>query len=113
MKIIDFYAETKLEQMTVSEEKMLESLNKVSTAKRLANMVRNSHYFVHRLQLTVVYVLLRIYTIPTLGNVRRFTRSSVKRERKTSGENRLWATVSQPYNTDSTRYFCSKNINVL
>jgi hypothetical protein len=31
--------ETQLDEMTLSEEKVLEKLNAVSTAKRLANMV--------------------------------------------------------------------------
>jgi hypothetical protein len=36
---------TRLEEMTLPESKMLEHLNAVSTAKRLANMVRYLSYF--------------------------------------------------------------------
>jgi hypothetical protein len=35
------FIETKLEEMELPEQKVLEHLNAVSTAKRLANMVRN------------------------------------------------------------------------
>ena len=38
--LIDVLADTKLSEMVLPEEQVLEKLNAVSTAKRLANMVR-------------------------------------------------------------------------
>jgi hypothetical protein len=38
-----FYSETKLEEMNLPEDKVLEKLNSVSMAKRLANMVSFLH----------------------------------------------------------------------
>lgn len=36
------FLDTRLEEMEMPEDRVLEKLNTVSTAKRLANMVRNS-----------------------------------------------------------------------
>lgn len=41
---VDSYVETKLEEMQLPEQKVLENLNAVSTAKRLANMVRTASF---------------------------------------------------------------------
>jgi len=38
--LIDVLADTKLSEMLLPEDRVLEKLNAVSTAKRLANMVR-------------------------------------------------------------------------
>lgn len=39
------FLDTKLSEMTIPESKVLEKLNAVSTAKRLANMVSNKLVF--------------------------------------------------------------------
>lgn len=45
--LIDVLADTKLSEMVLPEEQVLERLNAVSTAKRLANMVRSVFNLLH------------------------------------------------------------------
>jgi hypothetical protein len=60
---------TKLTELSLPEEKVLEGLNAVSTAKRIANMVNG---FLLKVLLFVIDSVCRSYTIRTLENAKRF-----------------------------------------
>ena len=65
-------SDTKLEEMTLPEERVLEKLSAVSTAKRLANMVRHQEFPVR------TDIPSRIFhrnsTTPSLARGKRFER---------------------------------------
>lgn len=85
-------AETKLTEMVLPEGKVLEQLNAVSTAKRLANMVRHPSFSEPVLRTDVLLSVFerapltnyRSSTTPTSGSARRFTKS------KTQNGRRMW-----------------------
>ena len=70
-------AGTKLTEMELPEAKVLEKLNAVSTAKRLANMVRHPGLAPHSSS-DVIAVHGRNCTTRTSASAKRSTRSSVR-----------------------------------
>ena len=70
-------AGTKLTEMELPEAKVLEKLNTVSTAKRLANMVRHPTLATHSAP-DVIAVHGRNCTTRTSASAKRSTRSSVR-----------------------------------
>ena len=82
------FADTRLEEMEMPEDRVLEKLNTVSTAKRLANMVCN---FCANKSTALMRTMSRNSVILILESGRRFTR--LKRERQTLADHdRVFAT---------------------